>query len=195
MIEKMYEGGRLFLENHDYILNNVFMFDWESDLFAISKTGYSVEIEVKVSRSDFFADFKKRKHEYFKRSIEKEKFIITNQKEFDDICYLDIYKIEERSPNRFYFACPEGMIKPEEVPSYAGLIWCESRYANYHVAKKAPILHRNKIDFNSKLLSKYYHTSLNTRSRINQLLYRMKQNVFCEADIEKELKSIVRLLK
>jgi len=172
MIDKVYEGGRMFLDNHDYILNNVFMFNWESDLFAISKSGYSVEIEVKISRSDYLADFKKRKHDLFNTP--------------DPAVEI---------PNRFYFACPEGMIKPEEVPSYAGLIWCESRYANYHVAKKAPILHRNKIDFTSRLLSKYYHTSLNTRSRLLQMLYRMNKNPFCEEDVRKEIKSIVRLLK
>lgn len=50
--------------SHDYILENVYIFRWESDFFAISKGGLSHEIEVKMSRGDFKADFKKiKKHQ------------------------------------------------------------------------------------------------------------------------------------
>ena len=41
------------------------MFNWESDFFAQSKGGYYVECEIKISRGDFFADFKKEKHRLF----------------------------------------------------------------------------------------------------------------------------------
>jgi hypothetical protein len=52
--------------NYEYKLNNTFVFDWESDFFCRSKSGYYVEVEVKVSRSDFFVDFKKEKHALFR---------------------------------------------------------------------------------------------------------------------------------
>lgn len=51
--------------NFKYKLNNSFIYDWESDFFGISKTGYAYEVEVKISRGDFFADFKKEKHKKF----------------------------------------------------------------------------------------------------------------------------------
>jgi hypothetical protein len=56
---------RLF-ENYEYKLNNTYVFGgWESDFFAQSKSGYFIEVEIKVSRSDFFVDFKKDKHRLF----------------------------------------------------------------------------------------------------------------------------------
>lgn len=61
IIEQLYSH----FANYDYKLNNTFVFNWESDFFAMSKSGYYVECEVKVSRSDFFADFKKEKHRLF----------------------------------------------------------------------------------------------------------------------------------
>lgn len=45
--------------SHKYQLSNSYVYNWESDFFSISSTGYAQEIEVKVSLSDFRADFKK----------------------------------------------------------------------------------------------------------------------------------------
>ena len=178
MIDRIYEGSRLFLENHDYLLNNVYIFEWESDLFGVSKSKYAVEVEVKISRSDFLADFKKKKHQMFKEARQAGK-----GQSFTNI------------PNRFYFACPHGMIFKDEIPAYAGLIYCNTSYCNFEVIKPAPLLHTTKINFDKVLLSKYYHLTLNTRSRIYQMLHQMKRNPFCEADIEKDIRSILRGLK
>ena len=50
-----------FIGNCSYKLANAFIFkeDWESDFFVQKQNGYSYEFEVKISRSDFFADKKK----------------------------------------------------------------------------------------------------------------------------------------
>ncbi len=45
--------------DNKYQLLNSYIFGWESDYFGISKSGYIYEIELKISRSDFKADFKK----------------------------------------------------------------------------------------------------------------------------------------
>ena len=45
--------------SHKYQLSNSYVYNWESDFFSITTTGYSQEIEVKVSLSDFRADFGK----------------------------------------------------------------------------------------------------------------------------------------
>jgi len=34
----------------------------EADLLIVNKAGFAIEVEIKVSKSDFLADFKKRKH-------------------------------------------------------------------------------------------------------------------------------------
>lgn len=61
--------------NFDYKLLNTFIFNWECDFFARSKTGYVYEIEVKISRADFKKDFEKDKHQYFD-AFEKKHCII-----------------------------------------------------------------------------------------------------------------------
>lgn len=178
MIDKVYDGCRIFLDNHEYILNNVYIFEWESDLFAISTSKYAVEIEVKISRSDFLADFKKKKHKLFNEARQAGK-----GHEFT------------RIPNRFYFACPEGMIKSWEVPAYAGLIYTNPKYADFHIEKKAPLIHKVKNDFTKPLLSKYYNGSINTRQRVREILYQIDSGIICMPDVEKKLKSLLRLLK
>lgn len=62
--------------NHKYDLQNSYIFQngWECDFFSMTKSGYYYEIEIKVSRSDFFADFKKEKHELFKKMVSDAKF-------------------------------------------------------------------------------------------------------------------------
>ena len=57
------EALRLKFANHTYQINNAFIYDWESDFFTVSESGYVYEIEIKVTRGDFKDDFnKKDKH-------------------------------------------------------------------------------------------------------------------------------------
>jgi len=46
---------------YKYQLTNAYVFKWESDFFCLASSGYSYEVEVKISRADFFADFNKDK--------------------------------------------------------------------------------------------------------------------------------------
>lgn len=64
--------------NYDYKLLNSYIYDvsGECDFFAMSKSGYQVEVEIKVSRSDFFVDFKKPKHRFYKATFEKRTHLV-----------------------------------------------------------------------------------------------------------------------
>src|SRR5271157_2571610 len=42
-------------KNHDNIAPNVYLYEWESDLFSVTKAGYAHEFEIKISLSDFRA--------------------------------------------------------------------------------------------------------------------------------------------
>ena len=48
--------------SHRYRFLNVFFFENESDFLSFMPNGFCYEVEVKISRSDFKADFKKNKH-------------------------------------------------------------------------------------------------------------------------------------
>ncbi len=99
---------------------------WEMDLFKLTNSGYIYEYEVKISRSDFFNDFKKR----IKGSLKHNRF-----KEGNCTC------------NRFFFVVPQNLIKVEEIPAYAGLIYfLEDR--RFHLIKNAPLIHKNKVKDN-----------------------------------------------
>ncbi len=49
--------------SHKYRFLNIYFFENESDFLSFMPNGYCYEIEIKISRSDFKADFKKVKHD------------------------------------------------------------------------------------------------------------------------------------
>jgi len=84
MENKVYETLRRSF-THEYVLTNSFIFDWESDYFAVSKSGYLYEIEVKHSKADFVADFKKvAKHKRLELAYNKNAyFLLRKYLEYD----------------------------------------------------------------------------------------------------------------
>lgn len=162
-----------------YDIDNLYIFFWESDKLLETKSGYLYEFEIKISRSDFKADFKK-----------KEKHLILEGKEKYMPSFLDYYDTfksqcptikdwekmcEERypyhltkyhkRPNYFYYAVPEGMIDKEEIPEYAGLIYVGEE-CGFSIIKKAPCLHKEKYsDLDLNLAEKFYYATLRWREK------------------------------
>ena len=103
----------------------------ECDVLSISKADYIYEYEIKISKSDFKADFKKPKHK-----------LITEKKFVNETAKWPYY-----SSNYFYFVTPENLISIEEIPEYAGLIYMKIGNKDaiiYETIKKAPLLHKTK---------------------------------------------------
>lgn len=216
--------------NYEYKLLNTFVFGgWECDFFAQSTSGYFIEVEIKVSRSDFFVDFKKDKHDIFKALHDKKKILvrkcsygrgggdivvknfsydklelqgyrprsygytgeevngwnelveygygpgtkryIVNDWDFKRVYLrrtspkdlrapatrIEYIELETREyPNQYWFAVPTGLVKPEEVPGYAGLIYVDDE-KKPTLIRKAPFLHKRKMNLNHTLLKKYYN--------------------------------------
>lgn len=88
---------RTFQMSGNRVFPNTHLNRYEADIFEVSKSGYLYEYEVKVSHSDFLAE---------KKKIGKWDKVISGER-----------------TNYFYYLCPEGVISPEEVPEYAGLIY------------------------------------------------------------------------
>lgn len=86
----------------DKVFPNVFLKKHEADIFLVTPSGYLYEYEVKITRSDFFADFKK-----------------TNKH--------DLVKSGRRS-NYFTYITPKDLVKLDEIPRYAGLIEVDCIY-------------------------------------------------------------------
>lgn len=103
---------------------NIYLYKWESDYLTISKNR-AFEYEIKVTRSDFFADFqKKKKHTLLKTTFRTKKGTT-------------------KTPNYFYYVVPNGLISHSEIPKYAGLITIGKN--NLVIRKKAPILHKQNV--------------------------------------------------
>lgn len=120
-----------FLSQPKYLLNNLYVFSWESDYLALTKSGYWYEIEVKISRADFKADFKKeKKHKYLSN------------------------RYNNATPNYYYYAVPENLVSVNEVPEYAGLIYI-NKYGFISTQKGAPMIHKLKLQLD--LQDKFYY--------------------------------------
>lgn len=69
--------------SHPYKFTNVFYFKNESDWLSFLASGFCYECEIKISRSDFKADFKKEKHIVHKSNeVKKDLFLRKRSDQF-----------------------------------------------------------------------------------------------------------------
>ena len=93
-------------KRHTLITPNVGLFGrYESDLVSVTAAGFVNEFEIKISRADYMAEFrrKKRKHAYLAAGNVFKRF----------------------TPNYYHFVFPEREFtgwKNQETPNYAGVI-------------------------------------------------------------------------
>lgn len=114
--------------NHHYqSLNYARSGYFEADVLGVTLSRMVTEVEVKISLSDYKADFKK---------VSKHERLLCRR-------HSDIRPI----PNRFFYACPDGLIK--DVPGYCGLLWINES-GSVMIVKDALKLHSEKA--NDKLL-------------------------------------------
>lgn len=112
----------------EIMIPNFHCFAYEMDCFKLmSKTEFVIEYEVKISRADFFNDFKKN-HKPYNRP--------------------PIYKHQElqagRGANRFFFITPLGLVSAKEIPHYAGLMYYDEK--KIITQKPAPLIHGRKFE-------------------------------------------------
>lgn len=143
--------------SHNYKLSNVFVFDWESDFFSITKSGYCYEIEIKISKADFKADFNK-----MVRNTRKHEFLLK---------YDSIFK-----PNKFFFAFPVGLIDYNEIPLEYGII--EIDETSSKLVRDAKFLHKEqllgKVKFLRSLLDKFYWRNIQLRNALEKRDFDLK---------------------
>lgn len=144
-----------------YKASNIYVFrdDWESDFFMVNTGGYTYEVEIKVTKSDFKADAQKvDKHNILKNGTYPSKTgyyradVPSSSK--DGIDWVTTQKPWDRRPNKFFYAVPEGMIDPADVPDYAGLMY--ARETDIITVKEAPFIHREKLRLEAVLCMKFY---------------------------------------
>jgi len=133
-------------KQHSCIIPNIYLGSSEADLISVTKAGYINEYEIKITRSDFKADFKKSKHSFLK----------DRQKTFRAY---------------FWFVTPEGLVDVDEIPEYAGFIAVrKGRRVGWvcREIKRPPRLCSEKINTWQKdqILTAYMHRFWNMRDRV-----------------------------
>lgn len=121
----------------EILIPNFYHFGYEMDCFKLMKTGLVVEYEVKISRADFFNDFKKMQELFTSRSSNELKKVFKH----------DVIR-EGRGANRFFFVVPEGLVDKNEVPSHCGLMYySESAIKGTGIStiKPAPLIHKREF--------------------------------------------------
>jgi len=125
-------GKMQVLKHHPIVCENLsHLLNHEMDVMSMSKSGLLYEFEIKVSKSDFKADVKKRKFKFFK----------------------DETKIDEYIPNYFSYVCPVGMIDIDEMEDYMGLYYYGKESGEIWEAKKPKRIHKHLHD-KGKILEK-----------------------------------------
>lgn len=187
-----------------YVIENLFVFRWESDKLIKTSSGLIYEFEIKISKSDFKNDFKNKKDKHV---------ILEGTQEFlpcyDEIKkdygerYKEYYKTEKyKKPNYFYYAVPEGLVDESEVPSYAGLIYVfpddfkdkDGKYvwSGFRVIKQAPKLHSTKYtDDELKLGEKFYYNMITWKNKCRE----MNEKLILSESIEHKIPYIDLLTK
>lgn len=168
--------NRKYIGNCRYKLANAFIFkhDWESDFFVQKDNGYSYEFEVKISRSDFFNDKKKiEKHLILETGKYQSKGSLgnwnkeTRQWEYEEKITEHEHKLR---PNKFFYVVPENLVRVEEVPKYAGLMYVPKEgYKDIITVKEAPFIHKDKLSFEDVLCKKFYYYWLDMKKKVREL--------------------------
>ena len=115
---------------------------WECDLWAMLRSGYVIEYEIKLSMSDFHAD-KNKRMTFFDYEEQEQKTFVKHEM---------LSERSTRCPNRFMFCVPatisEKVIKA--IPDWAGLLVYDFEASYYPHSeritkiKPAPLIHKTK---------------------------------------------------
>jgi hypothetical protein len=135
--------------NPKFIVENLYVFDWESDMLIKTRSGYWYEVECKISFADFKNDFKhkRQKHELLKTGGDK-----------------------HRRPNYFYYCVPwylSAKVLPL-LPDYAGLIVL-TEDGKLKEVKRVLTLHQHKYTNEElKLCDKFYYAYRNWKEALEK---------------------------
>lgn len=123
----------------DILIPNYFVGKFEMDVFKLTNNGYVSEFEIKVSLTDFEADFRKKdKHQLLASKV--------------------------YPANRFYFVSPSGLLSLNNIPKYAG--WLEFEDNRLYTKKNAPLLNKERYSDYKKIAQKMAIRERNYRQKL-----------------------------
>lgn len=182
-----------------YNVSNIYFFEHpykETDFLVIQNNGHIYDIEIKISKADFKADFKKiSKHSILDKGTYVRPYTTFGRKLVDGEreIYLPLTPIPAKNrPNRFYYAVPENLINVKEIPSYAGLLYIKANGEIIKV-KEAPLLTKEKVEYSNILARKFYFDYLELKKIKSEEEYKTMSKYI--KYLEKENKKLSEELK
>jgi hypothetical protein len=145
-----------------YCVENTYCFHpfyKETDFLIIQHNGYSLDFEVKTSRADFLIDKKKiHKHSILKNGYFQVDYSYHAKHKPNEPIYTN------NRPNKFFYCCPEGLIKESDLESHQGLIYILES-GEIKKIKEAKFLHKEKVDLEPVLCRKFYYSYLQLKQQ------------------------------
>lgn len=138
---------------------------FECDLWAVTKAGFAVEFEIKISVADFKADTKKGPTEHELKRYEAAPHRMPG---FDPRTkHNRLFDADPRGPSRFFYVTPARLLDGIEIPPFAGLIVMSDRMRP-SVIRDAPKLHKTKVkdQILTHCRSVFYHRFWNLRRKM-----------------------------
>lgn len=131
---------------NEIMIPNFYHLGYEMDVFKLTKEQLVVEYEVKISRSDFFNDFKK----YREYGAYRTEYGAYHTQTHSWPTIKNVYKHDQlregHGPNRFVFVVPDGLVEPHEVPSHCGLMYFTTSEHRITTIRPAKLLHTKKFN-------------------------------------------------
>jgi len=152
-----------------YLVPNIYAFVHaygETDFLVVNQKGFCYDIEVKISRADYLADFKKeKKHSILANAHYTLPYRYGTGKKSKRSRFVEEGKpiFVKTRPNRFYYAVPTGLVTKQEVPAYAGLLYVDE-LGDVTKVKEAKLLHKNKLNIEKLLCRKFYFYWMNAKN-------------------------------
>lgn len=166
--EKAYQAlWNNYIHKVKYCAQNIYCFHHkykETDFLVIQNNGYCIDIELKLSRQDY----KRDKLKIHKHTILRNGFFTLDYKYPDR--FTKWYEAGEpiytnNRPNKFFYCCPEGMIKEEELEPHEGLLYIMES-GEIKKIKEAKFLHKEIVDLEPVLCRKFYYSYLKLKSQL-----------------------------
>jgi hypothetical protein len=95
-------------KRHRFMVPNVQVYGWESDMVSVTRDDYVYEYEIKISRKDFLHDLQKDRHQHLTDLHAGEPSGLWPES-------------KRRGANYLYYAVPAGLLLDEEIPKHEGL--------------------------------------------------------------------------
>lgn len=134
-------------QRFEVLVPNAYIDKWlECDIIGVRRSGYVDEVEVKISKSDFLADFKKQ---VWLREEDPGAELMVHRGHGGTIWGAlkhDQLKSANGPINYFWFLAPKGVLVAADMPEHAGLMEYDPAWGHISVVKQAPLLHKRKAD-------------------------------------------------